>query len=338
MTGVHKLMKIHTTHRGPQRPRRFLLLFGLLVLVGLAGCGSASSFSGPVLAAKVNDSGIGLGAYQSVLSFALRANAGTPTSWQNPSGRQTQASLQSAALNFLIDAELARQQTVACGVKVTAEDIAAQQKLLRNTGESVLKNPTDPNYATFRALLTTPNVLHYYSEQQAYEVALTKVLKVPTAHVSYILVSNKHQADSLLQQVKQGANFASLGNQAQSAANSTASYSDLGVQYIGEFIPEWDRAVFGDATTTKAGCYDNLKLNTSPPRFQEFALSGQNAGQYMVVETTSVANAPLSAIGDAQTEGSVFGAWISEIVRVPGHSNIAKYTLPATTDTSTSGS
>ncbi len=264
-------------------------------------------------------------------------HAGNPTSWQTPSGRQTQASLQTAVLNFLIDSELAREQTVTCGVKVTQKDIATQQKQLKSTGETVLKDPTDPNWATFHALLTTPDVLHYYGEQQAYEVALTKVLKLPTAHVSYILVSSKKQADSLLQQAKQGANFADLGNQAQTAANSTASYSDLGVQYIGEFLPEWDKAVFGGATPTKAGCFNNLKLNTSPQRYQEFALTGQNAGQYMVVETTSVANAPLSAIGDAQTEGSVFNAWISEIVRLPGHSNVEKYPLPATTDTSTSG-
>jgi PPIC-type PPIASE domain len=337
MTGVYKLMKIHATHWGRMRPRHLLLLLGLLALLGLAGCGSASSLSGPILAATVNGNGIGLGAYQSVMTFALRANAGTPTSWQDPSGRQTQASLQAAALNFLIDSELAREQTVACGVKVTPQDMSAQKKQLKNSGESVLKDPTDPNYATFRALLTTPNVLDYYGEQQAYEVALTKVLKLPSAHVAYILVSSKQQADSLLQQAKQGANFADLGNTAQSAANSTASYSDLGVQYIGEFLPEWDKAVFGGATTTKAGCYSNLKFNTSPQRFQEFTLTGQNAGQYMVVETTSVANAPLAAIGDAQTEGSVFNAWISEIVRLPGHSNVAKYPLPATADTSSSG-
>jgi hypothetical protein len=330
-------MKIDAMHRGRQRPRHFLLLLGLLALVGLAGCGSATSLSGPILAANVNGNGIGLGAYQSVMDFAVRANAGTANSWQDPSGRQTQASLQTAVLNFLIDSELAREQAMACGVKVTKQDITTQENQLKNTGKSVLKDPTDPNYATFHALLTTPNVLHYYGEQQAYEVALTKVLKLPTAHVSYILVSSKQQADSLLQQAKQGANFSDLGNGAQSAANSTASYSDLGVQYIGEFLSEWDKAVFGGATPTKAGCYNNLKLNTSPQQFQEFALTGQNAGQYMVVETTNVANAPLSAIGDAQTEGSVFNAWISEIVRLPGHSNVAKYPLPVTTDTSTSG-
>jgi hypothetical protein len=329
---------IHATYRGRQRPRHFMLVLGLLALLGLAGCGSAtSSLSGPILAAKVNGNGIGLSAYQSWLTFALRASAGTPTSWQDPSGRQTQASLQTADLNFLINSELAREQAVACGVKITQKDIATQEKQLRTTGEAVLKDPSDPNFATFHALLTTPNVLRYYGEQQAYQVALTKVLKLPTAHVAYILVSSKQQADSLLKQARQGANFAVLGNQAQSAANSTASYSDLGVQYIGQLVPQWDKAVFGGATPTKAGCYNNLKLNTSPQHYQEFALTGQNVGQYLIVETTSVANAPLAAIGDAQTEGSVFNAWINEIVRLPGHSNVEKYPLPASSASSTSG-
>jgi hypothetical protein len=113
MTGVHKLMKISATHRGRQRPPHLLLLLGLLALLGLAGCGSAtSSLSGPILAANVNGNGIGLGAYQSVMTFALRANAGNPTSWQAPSGRQTQARLQTAVLNIIIDSELAREQTV----------------------------------------------------------------------------------------------------------------------------------------------------------------------------------------------------------------------------------
>jgi hypothetical protein len=272
------------------------------------------------------------------MTWALRSNAGTPGSWQAPGGRQTQASLQTGVLNFLIDAELAREQAVACGVQVTQKDIATQEDKLRSTAKSVVKDPTDPNYASYHAFLTTPNVLRYFAEQQAYEIALTKVLKLPTAHVAYILVSNKQQAESLLQQARQGANFADLGTQAQNSANSTASYSDLGVQYLGEFFAEWDKAVFGGATPTKAGCYNNLKLNTSPQQYQVFPLTGQNAGQYLVVETTSVANAPLSAIGDAQTEGSVFNAWIGEIVRRPGHSNVAKYLLPATTDTSSSTS
>jgi len=316
-----------------------LLFIGLLALLGLAGCGSTgTSLSGPVLAAKVNGSGIGLSAYQSVMTFALRASAGNPTSWQEPSGRQTQASLQTLALNFLIDSELARQQAAACGVKVTQQDIDTQQKQLKNTAETVLKDRSNSEWATFHALLNTHGVLRLYSEQQAYELALTKVLNLPSAHVSYILVSSRTQAESLLQQAKQGANFSDLGKQAQEAPNSTASYSDIGVQYMGQFLPEWDKAAFAGATPTKPGCFNNLKLNKTPQQYQMFTLTGQNAGQYMVVETTAVANARLSAIGDAQTESAVFDAWINEIVRLPGNSNVEKYPLPATTDQSTSGS
>jgi len=324
-------MKMHATHRGWWRPWQVLLLLGLVALFGLTGCGASSSLTGPVLAATVNGNGIGLDAYQSIMTFAIRASAGTPTSWQLPTGRQTQASLQPVALNFLIDLELAREQAEACGVKITQQDIATQQKQLQSTANSVLKDPTNSEWQTFHALVTTPHVLGLYSQQQAYEVALTKVLKVPTANVSYILVSTQKQAESLLQQAEHGANFAQLGQQAQSAPNSTASYSDLGAQYIGEFLPQFDSAVFADAKPSKPGCYNNLSLNKAPERFRVFALSGQNAGQYMVVETTAVGNAPLSALNNAQNESTVFNAWLDEIVRLPGNSTVEKYILPVTT-------
>src|SRR5215469_14784775 len=320
---VAKFMKYDAGSRGSRQPGRLPLFIGLLIMlaVGLAGCGASSnSLSAPVLAAKVNGSGIGLPDFQSMMTFATRSEAGNPTSWQLPSGRQTQASLQAPALSFLIDSELARQQAAACGVKVTQQDIATQRKQLENTARSVLADPSDSNWATFHALLTTPHVLELYSEQQAYEAALIKVLNLPTAHISYIMVPSKEQAESILQQVKNGANFATVGQQVQSAPGSSATYSDLGMQYVGEFLGQYDQVVFASAQPTKPGCYNNLRLNQNPPKYQMFALTGQNAGQYLVVETTSVANAKLSALNDTQTEGSIFAAWIEEIVRLPGHS------------------
>jgi hypothetical protein len=334
-------MKYYASSRGRQQPQRLPLFIGLLVMlaVGLAGCGASSSgLSGPVLAAKVNGSGIALSNYQSMMTFAVRSEAGTSTSWQSPSGRQTQAGLQKPALDFLINFELSRQQAAACGVKVTQQDIATQRKQLESAAKSVLADPTNSEWPTFHALMTTPHILDFYSEQQAYEVALTKVLNLPTAHISYIMVPSKKQAESILQQVEQGANFATVGQQVQSAAGSSASYSDLGTQYVGEFLGQYDYAVFAHAEPTKAGCYNNLRLNKNPPKYQIFALTGQNAGQYLVVETTAVANAPLAALNDAQTEGSIFQAWIIEIVRLPGHSNVEKYPLPVTTDQPSSGS
>ena len=328
-------MKYDAGSRGSRQARRLPLFIGLLVMlaVGLAGCGASStSLSGPVLAAKVNGSGISISDYQSMMTFAERSVTGNPTSWQSPSGRQTLAGLQPQALNFLINFELARQQAAACGVKVTQQDIATQRKQLESSAKSVLADPTDSNWPTFHALVTTPHILDLYSEQQAYEVALTKVLNLPTAHVSYIMVPSKKQAESILQQVNQGANFATVGQQVQGAPGGAASYSDLGTQYLGEFLAQFDSAVFGQSKPSKPGCYNNLRLNKNPPKHQIFALTGQYAGQYLVVETTSVANAPLSALNDAQTEGSIFEAWIVEIVRLPGHSNVEKYPLPVTTE------
>jgi hypothetical protein len=308
-----------------------------MLAVGLAGCGSSgTSLAGPVLVAKVNGNGIGLSDYQSIMTFALRSQSGNATSWQLPSGRQTQASLQTPALDFLINFELARQQAAACGVTVTQKDIATQRQRLESTAKSVLADPTDSNWPTFHALMTTPHVLDLYSEQQAYQVALTKVLNLPTANISYIVVSSRTQAETILQEVEHGANFATVGQKVQSAPGSTASYSDLGPQYVGEFLSQFDYKVFAHARPTKLGCYNNLRLNQNPPKYQLFALTGQNAGQYMIVETTGVANAKISTLGDVQTESSIFDAWIVEIVRLPGRANVEKYALPITTDQSSS--
>jgi hypothetical protein len=325
-------MKMHSKHRGWHPRAQALCLLGLLALLGLAGCaGGTNSLSEPVLVARVNGDGIGLSSYQEFMTYALRASAGTSTSWQSPSGRMTQASLQSGVLSFLIDLELARQQAKACGVSVSQKDIATQKKQLLSTADSVLKDPTNSAWTTFHALVNTPYAVDLYSQQQAYQVNLLKVLHLPTANISYIVVSSRQQAENLLQQAEQGTDFAKLGEQAQSAPSGTASYSDLGVQYIGEFLPDFDKVVFAGGKSTRPGCYNNLHFSGSPQKYRLYALTGQSAGQYMVVETTGLANAPVSTIGDAQTEGSVFSSWIDEIVRLPGNSNIEKYPLPATT-------
>jgi hypothetical protein len=326
-------MMMHAKHRGWLRRAQALGLLGLLAVLGLAGCaaGSSSSLSGPILVARVNGNGIGLSSYQEFMTYAVRADAGTETSWQSPSGRTTQASLQSAVLNFLIDEELTREQAHACGVSVSLQDIATEKQQLLSTANSVLKDPTNSAWATYHALVDTPAAIQLFSERQAYQVKLIKVLHLPTAHISYIVVSSRQQADSLLQQAKAGADFAKLGQQVQSNPSGTASYSDVGVQYVGEFLPDFDKAVFAVGKPTKPGCYNNLRFTHPPEQYQMFALTGQSAGQYVVVQATGVANMPVSTIGDANTEGSVFSAWIDEIVRLPGNSNIEKYPLPATT-------
>jgi hypothetical protein len=326
-------MKMHAKHRGWLRRAQALCLLGLLAVLGLAGCGatSASSWSGPVLVARVNGNGIGLSSYQQFMTYAERADSGTQTSWQSPSGRMAQASLQSAVLNFLVDVELAREQAHACGVSVSQKDIAAQKQQLLSIANSVLKDPTNSAWATYHALVVTPAALQLFSEQQAYQAKLIKVLHLPTAHISYIVVSSQKAAESLLQQAKAGADFAKLGQQVQSNPSGTASYSDVGIQYVGEFLPDFDKAVFAIGKPTKAGCYNNLRFSHAPEQYQMFALTGQSAGQYVVVQATGLANLPVTSIGDAATEGSVFSAWIDEIVRLPGNSDVEKYPLPATT-------
>ncbi len=310
------------------------MIIGLLTVVGLAGCGSSNSLSGPVLVATVNGNGIGLDSYQKMLTYAIRASAGSATSWQSPSGRLTQASLQNAVLSFLIDYELAREQARACGVTVSQKDIAAQKEQILSTAKSVLSDPTNSEWPEFNALVTSPYALDLYSKQQAYQVNLLKVLHLPTANVSYIAVSSLKQAESLLNQAEHGADFATLGQQVQNSPNGTGSYSDLGQQYIGQFLPEFDSVVFAGGRPTKPGCYNNLHFSQAPEKYRVYALTGQSAGQYLVVDTTSVANAPVASLNDAQTEGTIFGAWIDEIVRLPGHSTVEKYPLPITTATS----
>jgi hypothetical protein len=326
-------MMMHAKHRGWLRRAQALGLLGLLAVLGLAGCAAASSssLSSPVLVARVNGNGIGLSSFQEFMTYAERADAGTETSWQSPSGRAAQAPLQSAVLNFLVDIELARQQAQACGVSVSQKDIATEKQHLLSTAKLVLKDPSNSAWATYHALVDTPAALELFSEQQAYQAKLIKVLHLPTAHISYIVVSSRQQADSLLQQAQHGADFAKLGQQIQSNPSGTASYSDVGVQYIGEFLPDFDKAVFSVGKPTKAGCYNNLRFSHAPEQYQMYALTGQSAGQFVVVEVTGLANLPVTSIGDASTEGSVFSAWIDEIVRLPGNSDVEKYPLPATT-------
>ncbi len=329
-------MRTLTSRRRGTNSRRSwqaLVLVALVAVFALAGCG-ANGASGPLLAASVNGQGIALDDYQQLLNYSIKASAGSASlAWQTPTGRQNMAQTQTTVLNFLINLELARQQANACGVKVTQKDIEAQQKQLQSTINSVLKDPSDPNWAAFHALATLPRALALFSEQQAYQAALIKVLKVPTAHVRYIVVANKSGAQNLVKQLDNGADFSKLSQQA-----GTTNAADAGVQYVGQFLPELDSVVLANVTPSASGCFNN-RLPKAPAKYRIFQIpagDGQFGGQYAVVETTAVATAPLAALNDAQTEGNVFSAWIATLVR--SHAKIEKYPLPATSEQATAAS
>ncbi|HLZ21856.1 MAG TPA: peptidylprolyl isomerase [Ktedonobacterales bacterium] len=289
---------IRLLSRTPRR-RLPLALAALLCMFVLAGCGVSAS-SGPLVAARVNGDGISLSDYQAMLTWD-EASAALPsasqaaisTAWQTPDGRTGLTQTQHTALDFLVNLQLVRQQLHTQHISVTAASLASVHGQL----QSAIKDAIARNDPALNAALTklTPHVQDLLVEQQADQQALIAHIQVPTIHVRVILVASQNKASDLLGQIQSGTDFALLAKQDSKDLQTAQAGGEYGTVYIGQFGSEFDARVFAK-TPDK---YFILPIN----------------GEYAIFEVTKPANAPLSALNNAQNEQTVFDAWLLNDVR-----------------------
>lgn len=277
-----------------------LALAAILCTFVLAGCGATAS-TGPLVAARVNGDGISLSDYQAMLAWdeasaalpSSAGQAGTPIFWQTPDGRTTLAQTQQNALDYLINLQLMRQQLHKLHIAVPSASLATAHAQL----QSAIKDALGRDDPALTSALTklTPHVQDLLSEQQADQQALITHVQVPTVHVRVILVTSQAQANDLLKQVQNGADFAQLAKQSSQDPQTAQAGGELGTIYIGQFGPPFDTDVFAH-THSK---YVIIPINS----------------EYALFEVTDPANVPLSGLNNQQNEQTVFDAWLSIAVR-----------------------
>jgi hypothetical protein len=248
-------------HRGPHRARRYLLptLFAALVGVfALTGCGLSVS-SDPLVAARVNGHAIPLSAYEDLVRLN-RANAAlqaTAPDWQSPTGRSQLYPMEKDALTTLTDLQITRDALASQKITISASDL----KTARDSLNKQVK--TQPNNTALRNLIDalTPDTLDILAQKIAAQNALAKAPVFPSANVRGILVANAPEADDLLAQVKNGADFGQLAKDHSLDTTSAPKGGDLGRIYVGELNDDFTSKAFGPNATNEK--YFNMPYGNS---------------------------------------------------------------------------
>lgn len=282
------------------RRARLLPLLGLmLVVVLVAGCGSNAA-SDPLLVAKVNGHGITMAQYQQMLSVYRATNARNNffTDWRTFNQRKDLASTQKQVLTVLINIELLREQlnqqhlTVSAKSIQTARDtfnsqIAASRKQLEQSPDPALKSLLDA---------LTPDVVSLLSEQEAMQAVIQEKGKVPAVHLRGIETKDQQTAQSLMQQVNGGSDFAALAKANSLNKSTGAKGGEIGTLFIGQVTPEFDKAVF------VPGAHPGKYLIQSIQ------------GSYWLFELTDLGPKALSTLNDSTSEATAVSNWLDEVV------------------------
>lgn len=290
------------------------VVLAMLGLLFLAGCGTGgASGSGLLLAGSVNGQGISLDDYQRVLAAIKASNAlssqQTSLAWQTPSGRSTLAQAQKDALDYLIDAELIHQQIAKQHIAVSKNDIAAEEKTIRDSVTStVTQRRGDPLAEAYRAAFNA-QLIHLVAQVDTEHKAFVAHGVVPTAHVRVLVLKGSSKdvqtkAAQLTQQAQKGADFGQLVKANSQDTQTAANGGDLGTAYAGGFSTTFDAQIFA---------------------VQSKYVTVATGGNVYVFEVTQRASKPLNELNDEQTEGNDLDKWIHEVVRAQGQAGIKSY-------------
>lgn len=164
-----------------------------------------------------------------------------------------------ATLDNLITEELIAQEAKAASVTVTDADVTSEIDLIKKSfGSEEEFNATLAQYGmtleslekdtkvnlTIRKILepktdvTDAEVQQYYDENKA---SLGTPEQIQASH---ILVATKEEADAILAELKQGADFATLAKEKSTDPGSKDNGGDLGFFGKGAMVPEFEEAAF----------------------------------------------------------------------------------------------
>ena len=286
----------------PHRARRYLIpaLFAALIGVfALTGCGLSVS-SDPLAAARVNGHAISLSAYEDLVRLN-RANAAMTAiapDWQSPTGRSQLYPMEKDALSTLTNLQIMRDALASQKVTMPASEVkTARDGLNKQVDGLKAQLKTQPTNTALRNLIDalTPDTLDILAQKVAVQNTLAKASVFPSANVSGILVDNQQEADDLLAQAKNGADFGQLAKDHSLDTDSASKGGDLGRVYAGQLSDEFNNIAFGTKAT-------NDKYFATP--------YGDN---FAVFEITDRKSTALPQGTSAQDQQTAIDAWMNTL-------------------------
>jgi foldase protein PrsA len=194
-----------------------------------AGAGEGSTQDGRPLAARVNGQPIFLDVYQKQVAQTEKALTEQDVILEGEEGQAQVAQIRQNVLNGLIEQAIIEQAAAAAGISVTQEELDAtvQQSIALGQGQESLDQWLAENDMTMETFRETQRSQLIASKMIEYVTAL-----VPTTaeqvHARHIRTSDRAGAQALLDQLKGGANFAALAQQASEDVSTAANGGDLG--------------------------------------------------------------------------------------------------------------
>jgi parvulin-like peptidyl-prolyl isomerase len=204
------------------------------VSIELPSPDSAESGGGPTqdghpLAARVNGQPIFLEAYQKQVSQTERALIEQGLILEGEEGQTQLTQIRQNVLNGLIEQALIEQAAAAAGVSVTDQELEATVQ------ESIKVGQEQESFDQW--LAENDLTLDEFREIQRSQLLASKMIEhvtglVPTSaeqvHARHILTSDPAKAQSWLDELNGGANFAALAQQTSEDISTAANGGDLG--------------------------------------------------------------------------------------------------------------
>lgn len=277
---------------------------GLAFSVALTGCAPAAS-NDPVVAMRVDGVPVSLSAYQQMLALWTANNAlntdanASAVGWTSPDDRSLLLSGRQQTVQFFASTLSLKEKLDQAHIAVTQNDINVATKAMNSEIASVRDSlKQEPGNARLRQEVDalTPDVVKWLAEQQAYQTVFLNKGQIPTAHIRVILVNTQADANSILAQLKAGADFATLAKAHSTDTQTAANGGDVSQPiYAGQIGIDFDQLVF-------------LSKQRAP-----FSLQLQGSG-YGIFEVVSVANGKLSAVSDTSTAQQYLNGWLTDVV------------------------
>jgi peptidyl-prolyl cis-trans isomerase C len=273
-----------------------------LVLVGMvmSACGGPTPLNGSTVAAVVNGHNISMQLYYEAVRFYYQTNIQQnpgQTTWQNPASRDNLVQSQQGALRVLVMSELLNPV-------IAQLERSNQLKASSLTEQAFFASLPPSQLQQLQQQITTyqkqgifPSDLEH---ALLYNIILNQdvipLVTTPVAHIKILTVKDKAKANSLLQQLNSGKDWATLAqqNSIDPAQQTGGEVSNL-PQYV--FPDEIDKVIFGKGVKTnviqgpiqsKLGYSlvevsdvkaTQLKdLDNTGPMFPNVQFSAQNAG------------------------------------------------------------
>lgn len=314
-------MHPHPVSRSPRRHLSAFLAGASLVcfaVLALAGCGSNGA-ADPLLAARVNGNPITLSQYDAFMRFTVADGAaqGHLSDLQSPTDRQNLNAAGQSAMDWLVGDELAHEQLATQHVKVSAQEQKDAQATVTNFMQQIQQQlQLQPSNAQMQELLNamTPDVQRIIVDRLASEQALADQGKLPYAHLRAIFSSSQSDADNLLKQVQQGADFGTLARQHSTDQASAQTWGDLGNVYVGQDSPAGSVGMITTPLATKVFAPD-----AHPAK--DFVVPAQEG--FAVVEVMSQGKGQLPQNERMASGITIVEAWLTAVVKQ--HAGVDQY-------------